>query len=105
MSFSVSFIKYIGLLFTSVYIFEIYNPNIPKKNNCSPLKNVIIQARLGQPDTGSPKANVLTIITIMNINDIKQNNNPIFADSMKVFFDVDVIASSEYEINFFGGHY
>ena len=104
MSFSVSFIKYIGLLFTSVYIFEIYNPNIPKKNNCSPLKNVIIQARLGHPDTGSPNINVFAIITIININEIKQNNKPIFADIVNGFDDVEVMASNEYLISFFIGN-
>ena len=80
MSFSVSFIKYKGLLFTSVYIFDKYSPKIPKKNNCSPLKNVIIHTRLGHPDTGSPNINVFAIITIININEIKQNNNPMWAD-------------------------
>ena len=36
----------------------------------------MIHTRLGQPVVGSPNARVLTIITIIMINDTKQNRKP-----------------------------
>ena len=56
-----------------------YIPNTPKKNNCTPLTNIIIQASDGHPPTGSPNANVFTIITIIAIKAIRQKISPIIA--------------------------
>lgn len=50
---------------------------IPKQNSWIPLTKNIIQTRLGQPDVGSPNIRVLTIMNIIIIKAIKQNNIPV----------------------------
>lgn len=56
-----------------------YCPIIPRANSWTPLTKKIIQASEGQPDVGSPKAMVFTIITIIIMKAIRQNINPIIA--------------------------
>ena len=73
---------------------------MPKKNNCTPETNIIIQARLGQPETGSPKAKVFTIITIIVIKAIKQNINPTIADITNGVVEKATIPSRAYLNNF-----
>ena len=73
--FSVSFIIYIGLCFTSKYVFDRYCPIIPKENNCTPLTKNIIHTIDGHPDVGSPNTSVFMIITTINKNDIMQKSS------------------------------
>ena len=58
--------------------------------------NIIKHARDGQPLTGSPKIRVLTIITIIEIKDIKQNINPKKADITSGFVENASIPSIPY---------
>ena len=74
---------YLGRFFTSKYNFDRYIPMIPKKNSCSPPMKITIQARLGQPLTGSPNTSVFTIIIIIVINAIRHRISPMIADITK----------------------
>ena len=96
MSSSVSFIIYIGLFFTSKYVFDKYIPIIPKNSNCTPLTNFKIQASEGHPPTGSPKSNVFTIINIIAIAAIIQNINPTNAEITYGVVEKDTIPSIAY---------
>ena len=49
---------------------------IPIQNSWIPLTKKIIQAKLGQPDVGSPKIIVLIIIAIIKMNAIIQKIIP-----------------------------
>ena len=49
---------------------------MPMQRSCMPPIKNIMQARLGQPDTGSPKIRVFAIITTIIIAEIKQNSIP-----------------------------
>ena len=53
---------------------------IPKKNSCSPPMNIIRQAKLGQPLTGSPNASVFTIIIRIATKEIRQSIIPTIAE-------------------------
>ena len=53
---------------------------IPKKNNCNPPMNMIRQAKLGQPLTGSPNTRVFITITRITIKEIKQSIIPTIAE-------------------------
>ena len=99
-SFSVSFTIYIGLFLTSKYVLDKYIPITPKKNNCTPDTKITIHASEGHPDTGSPNASVLIIITSIAINAIKQNITPIIADITKGAVENDTIPSNAYLNNF-----
>ena len=61
-----------------------------------PLTNIIIQARLGHPPTGSPKASVLTIITITATKAIKQNIKPTNAEITRGVVEKARIPSNAY---------
>ena len=87
---------YIGLFFTSKYVLERYIPIIPKKKSCTPLTKIIIQASDGQPPTGSPKAIVFIIITIIAMKAIKQNSNPTNADNTNGIVENARIPSKAY---------
>ena len=87
-SFSVSFTIYIGLFLTSKYVLDKYIPITPKKNNCTPDTKITIHASEGHPDTGSPNASVLIIITSIAINAIKQNRSEEHTSELQSRFDL-----------------
>ena len=67
--YSLSLTIYIGLFFVSKYVFDKYNPIIPRHSNWIPPKKNIIVTNDGHPATGSPNANALIIITNIEINE------------------------------------
>ena len=87
---------YIGLCLVSRYVLAKYSPIMPIENSWIPLTKKMIQAILGQPDVGSPKINVLTIIMIIKINAIKQNKIPMNADITNGVVEKDTIPSIAY---------
>ena len=66
----------IGRCFVSKYALARYCPRMPMQNNCTPPKNMIMQASDGQPPTGSPQIKVLITITPTMRNDTAQKAKP-----------------------------
>ena len=73
---------------------------IPKKNNCNPPIKIIIQARDGQPDTGSPNINVFIMIIKIKTKEMIQQIRPINADNTNGFVENANIPSRAYLNNF-----
>ena len=59
---------------------------------------------LGQPDVGSPKTRVLIIITIIIINEIKQNRKPAIEAIASGAVEKATIPSRAYKNNFQNDH-
>ena len=66
---------------------------------------MMIQARLGQPPTGSPQIKVLQIITIIIINAMKQNRTPKNAAMVNGTVVKATIPSMAYLNNFQKDHF
>ena len=73
---------------------------MPVQKNCTPLVIRIIHTSEGQPDTGSPKISLRTIINMIIIKAITQNNTPTNEAIKSGAVENAVIPSREYTNSF-----
>src|SRR5574344_2445151 len=81
-----------------------YKPTMPVVKSWIPLTNRIMQTRLAQPCTGSPKTSLRTMIKTMKANESRIPIMPATAEKASGFVENPMIPSIEYKKSFQNDH-
>ena len=80
-------------------------PTMPVQKSCTPLTRKRMHAIDGQPATGSPNSNVLTIMNTIRIIEIRKKSTPMTDASDSGATEKPVMPSIEYARSFRSGHF